>query len=99
MWHYQVCHESETGNNPHHVGSRNHFSRWPTCAVLPHTSNLTVIPSSPLAYVWLSAAIGAIGVGIGVFAFCKGSETAGTVCLLTTTTISRNSESFSSEAA
>jgi hypothetical protein len=83
MWHYQVCHESETGNNPHRVGSRNHFSRWPTRAVLPYTSNLPVISSSPLAYVWLLATIGAIGVGIGVFACCKGSKIAGTVCLLT----------------
>ena len=35
------------------------------------------------SYVWLLAAIGAIGVGIGVFAFRKGSKIAGTVCLLT----------------
>jgi hypothetical protein len=33
--------------------------------------------------VWLLAAIGAIGIGIGVFAFRKGSKVAGTICALT----------------
>jgi hypothetical protein len=33
--------------------------------------------------VWLLAAIGAIGIGIGVFAFRKGSKVAGTICVLT----------------
>jgi len=55
----------------------------PTCAVLPYTNYPPVFPSSPLAVVWLLATIGAIGVGIGVFAFCKGSKIAGTVCFLT----------------
>ena len=32
---------------------------------------------------WLLAAIGAIGIGIGVFAFRKGSKVAGTICVLT----------------
>jgi len=33
--------------------------------------------------VWLLAAIGAIGIGIGVFAFNKGSKVAGTICVVT----------------
>lgn len=33
-------------------------------------------------FVWLLAAIGAIGVGIGAFAIWRGSKVAGTVCLL-----------------
>jgi hypothetical protein len=33
--------------------------------------------------VWLLAAIGAIGIGIGVFAFRKGSKVTGTICVLT----------------
>ena len=55
----------------------------PACAVLPYTSNFTAFPNSFLGDVWLLAAIGAIGVGIGAFAFRKGSKIAGTVCLLT----------------
>jgi len=55
----------------------------PACAVLPYTSNFTAFPNSFLGDVWLLAAIGAIGVGAGAFAFRKGSKIAGTVCLLT----------------
>ena len=55
----------------------------PTCAVLPYTDYLRVYPISDLALVWVLAAIGAVGVGIGVFAFRKGSKIAGTVCFLT----------------
>jgi hypothetical protein len=39
--------------------------------------------STSLADVWLLAAIGAIGIGIGVFAFSKGSKVASTTCVLT----------------
>lgn len=55
----------------------------PACSVLAFTSNLPKIPSLPLAYGWLLATIGAIGIGIGVFAFSKGSKVAGTICVLT----------------
>ena len=55
----------------------------PACAVLPYTDYLPAFASSALAVVWLLAALGAIGIGIGVFAFCKGSKIAGTVCFLT----------------
>ena len=55
----------------------------PTCAVLPYTDYLPNLPIPDLAVVWLLATIGAIGVGIGVFAFRKGSKIAGTVCFLT----------------
>jgi len=33
--------------------------------------------------VWLLAVMGAIGIGIGSFAFSKGSKVAGTICVLT----------------
>jgi hypothetical protein len=36
-----------------------------------------------LAGVWLLAAIGAIGIGIGVFAISASSKIAGTICVLT----------------
>ena len=52
----------------------------PACAVLPYTDYLR---STGLAAVWLLAAIGAIGIGIGVLAFRKGSRVAGTICVLT----------------
>jgi len=53
----------------------------PACAVLPYTDFLR---STGLAVVWVLAAIGAIGIGIGVFAFRKGSKIAGAICALTT---------------
>ena len=83
MWHDEVFHGSETGNNQHHVGSRNHFSHWPhlRCPSLYGLSpGLSEFGSRSRVAV---ATIGAIGVGIGVFAFCKGSKIAGTVCFLT----------------
>jgi hypothetical protein len=56
----------------------------PACAVLPYTDFLPPFPNLPdLAVVWVLAAIGAIGIGIGVFAFRKGSRVAGTICVLT----------------
>jgi len=55
----------------------------PACAVLPYTDYLPDVFSSGLAVVWLLAAIGAIGIGIGVFAFSTGSKVAGTICVLT----------------
>ena len=55
----------------------------PACAVLPYTDFLPPFLGPDLAGVWLLAAIGAIGIGIGVFAFRKGSKVAGTICVLT----------------
>jgi hypothetical protein len=55
----------------------------PACAVLPYTDYLPVFLSSGLAVVWLLAAIGAIGSGVGVFAFSMGNKVAGTICFLT----------------
>jgi hypothetical protein len=52
----------------------------PACAVLPYTDYLL---STGLAVVWLLATIEAVGIGIGVFAFSKGSRVAGTICVLT----------------
>lgn len=54
----------------------------PACALLPYTDYL---PRSlnDLAGVWLFAAIGVIGIGIGVFAFNTGGKVAGTICGLT----------------
>jgi hypothetical protein len=52
----------------------------PACAVLPYTDYL---PGFPSAVVCLLAAVGAIGIRIGVFAFSKGSKVAGTICVLT----------------
>jgi hypothetical protein len=54
----------------------------PACAVLPYTDYLPAFLKD-LAGVWLLAAIGAICIGIGVFAFRKGSRVAGTICVLT----------------
>ena len=54
----------------------------PACAVLPYTDYLPSFLEG-LAGVWLLAAIGAIGIGIGVFAIRKGSKVAGTICVLT----------------
>ena len=55
----------------------------PACAVVPYVSTFQVFPNSFLGDVWLLAAIGAIGVGIGGFALFKGSKVAGIICLLT----------------
>jgi len=55
----------------------------PACAVLPYTDHLPLFPISDLAVVWLLAVMGAIGIGIGSFAFSKGSKVAGTICVLT----------------
>lgn len=55
----------------------------PACAVLPYTDYLPPSLSPDLAGVWLLAAIGAIDIGIGVFAWRKGSKVAGTICVLT----------------
>jgi hypothetical protein len=55
----------------------------PACAVLPYTDFLPPSLLPDLAGIWLLAAIGAIGIGIGVFAFRKGSRVAGTICVLT----------------
>jgi hypothetical protein len=55
----------------------------PACAVLPYTDYLPDFLDKGLALVWLLAAIGAIGIGIGVFAFSTSSKVAGTICVLT----------------
>ena len=54
----------------------------PACAVLPYTDYLPAFMED-LAGVWLLAAIGAIGIGIGVIAVSTRSKVAGTICLLT----------------
>ena len=54
----------------------------PACAVVPYTDYLPAFMRD-LAGVWLLAAIGAIGIGIGVFAFSTSSKVAGTICVLT----------------
>jgi hypothetical protein len=54
----------------------------PTCAVLPYTDDLSTFLSPASVFVWLLAAIGALGVGFGAFAIWRGSKVAGTVCLL-----------------
>jgi ABC-type transport system involved in cytochrome c biogenesis permease subunit len=55
----------------------------PACAVLPYTDYLPARLGPDLAGAWLLAAIGAIGIGIGVFAFSTSSKVAGTICVLT----------------
>jgi len=54
----------------------------PAFALLPYTDYLPLFLKD-LAGVWLMAAIGAIGVGIGVFALSRSSKVAGTICVLT----------------
>jgi hypothetical protein len=54
----------------------------PACGLLPYTDSLPLFLRD-LAGVWLLAVIGAIGIGIGVFALSKGSRIAGTTCVLT----------------
>jgi hypothetical protein len=56
----------------------------PVCAVLPYTDYVPrFLTDMDLSGVWLLAAIGAIGIGIGGFAFSKGSKVAGAICVLT----------------
>lgn len=54
----------------------------PACALVPYTDYLPLYLKD-LAGVWLLAAIGVIGIGIGVFAFNIGSKVAGAICVLT----------------
>jgi hypothetical protein len=54
----------------------------PACAVLPYTDYMPDFAGF-LTGVWLLAAIGVIGIGIGVFALSTGSKVAGTICVLT----------------
>lgn len=55
----------------------------PVCAVLPYTDYLPPSLTPDLAGVWLLAALGGIGIGIGVFALRTGRKVAGTICVLT----------------
>ena len=55
----------------------------PACAVLPYTDYLPAFLNSGLPLVWLLASVGAIGVGIGVFAISRDSKVVGTICILT----------------
>ena len=55
----------------------------PTYAFLVQTDHLRPFESHAIVDIWVVAAIGAIGVGMGIYAFCKGSKIAGTVCFLT----------------
>jgi hypothetical protein len=50
---------------------------------LPYTDYLPEFLNSGLPLVWPLAAIGVIGIGIGVFAFSTGSKVAGAICVLT----------------
>src|SRR5579864_4179714 len=68
----------------------------PACAVLPYTDYLPPRLSPDLPGVWLLAAIGAIGIGIGVFAFNQGSKVAGTICVLTNSPSSLTGDSSAS---
>ena len=54
----------------------------PACGALPYTDYLPDFLGG-LAGVWVLAAIGVIGIGIGAFAFSRGSKIAGTICVLT----------------
>lgn len=54
----------------------------PACAILPYTDYLPLFLHSDLV-AWLLAAIGTIGIGIGIFAFSKGTRVAGAICVLT----------------
>ena len=53
----------------------------PTCAALREANHLPRL--DPYLEVWLLAAIGAFGVGIGVLSICRGAKVAGIVCFLT----------------
>ena len=55
----------------------------PACAVLPYTDYLPPSLQPDLAGVWLLAALGAAGIGIGILALRKGSKIAGAICLVT----------------
>jgi hypothetical protein len=55
----------------------------PAFAVLPYTDYLPSFLDSGLPLVWLQAAIGVIGIGIGVFAANTGSKVAGVICVVT----------------
>ncbi len=55
----------------------------PVCAVLPYTDYLPSPLLTSELVVWALAAMGAIGLGVGVFAFRKGSRIAGAICGLT----------------
>jgi hypothetical protein len=55
----------------------------PVLGVLPYVSDITVIAYWFLAYVWLMVFAGISGIGLGGFAFHKGSKIVGTICFLT----------------
>ncbi len=55
----------------------------PAFGVLPYTDYLPASMSGELAGVWLLAAIGAAGIGIGILALLKGSKVAGAICTVT----------------
>lgn len=54
----------------------------PACAILPYTDYLPLYLRD-LGGVWMLAAIGVIGIGIGVFASSAGSKVTGIICVLT----------------
>lgn len=54
----------------------------PAFALLPYTDYLPLFLKD-LAGVWLLAAIGVIGIGVGVYALSTGSKVAGTICVVT----------------
>jgi hypothetical protein len=83
MWHYQVVMNERPGTTRFTLAAGIAALVGPACAVLPYTDYLPPYLGPDLAGVWLLAAIGAIGIGIGVFAFSKGSRIAGAICVLT----------------
>jgi hypothetical protein len=54
----------------------------PACGLLPYTDYMPLFLND-LAFVWVTAAIGVVSIGIGAFAISIGSKVAGTICVVT----------------
>jgi hypothetical protein len=54
----------------------------PACGLLPYTDYMPLFLKD-LAFVWVTAAIGVVSIGIGAFAIIIGSKVAGTICVVT----------------
>jgi hypothetical protein len=55
----------------------------PAFSVLPYVRDITLIAYWFLEYVWLMVFVGVIGMGLGAFAFRRGSKIVGVICVLT----------------